>query len=461
MKNGELRNANDKLTHTKKIRKQEGITLVALVITIIVLLILAGVTLNMVMGDSGIFTKANSAKNKTEVAQYEEELRMCILELQTESATDGTIFNFDTIKEKMVKKIEELQNTSDVEFPIEESESRLDGIYKGYEFYIDDKYVAHIGDKAKGISLTTSLNPNGWTKGPVTATITIKSNNGLKKIVPQGENEINLNGDKEYKITKENITENTTYTYEVTDSQGTTQIKIAEVNTIDKNAPEEFTISAENTEEGLKITGTTTDTESGIDKYEYFVKSSTESNYTIYTENPIKNLAIEKYNVYAVAYDKAGNSRKSNEVSIQVTSPEYVKKILEYPMVTANGVCNVKYLSENDESKSFYRYEYDMGSTTATDSLPIKGYDGNNSTGAGPYNTTYKYVDVDPSAWGKTINFLSSEYMEVGYYKSSTRVKWDGGRSSSVKSYKIESGTTRLFWYINERGRMWELSVSD
>ena len=36
-----------------------AVTLVALVITIIVLLILSGITLNMVMGDSGIFKKLN------------------------------------------------------------------------------------------------------------------------------------------------------------------------------------------------------------------------------------------------------------------------------------------------------------------------------------------------------------------------------------------------------------------
>ena len=41
----------------------KGITLIALVITIIVLLILAGVTIAMLMGDNGILTKATEAKN--------------------------------------------------------------------------------------------------------------------------------------------------------------------------------------------------------------------------------------------------------------------------------------------------------------------------------------------------------------------------------------------------------------
>ena len=47
-------------------RKNEGITLIALVITIIVLLILAGVTIATLMGDNGILTKANEGKEEIE-----------------------------------------------------------------------------------------------------------------------------------------------------------------------------------------------------------------------------------------------------------------------------------------------------------------------------------------------------------------------------------------------------------
>ena len=53
-----------------------GITLIALIITIIVLLILAGVTLNMVIGENGIFGKANWAKFVTNINQVEESERL-------------------------------------------------------------------------------------------------------------------------------------------------------------------------------------------------------------------------------------------------------------------------------------------------------------------------------------------------------------------------------------------------
>ena len=59
--------------HKKRIlRKERGITLIALVITIIVLLILAGVSIAMLTGENGILTQAQEAKNKTTQAEQEE-----------------------------------------------------------------------------------------------------------------------------------------------------------------------------------------------------------------------------------------------------------------------------------------------------------------------------------------------------------------------------------------------------
>ena len=53
-------------------RKQKGITLVALVITIIVLLLLAGVTISLLVGENGIITKAKEGGNRTQQAQEKE-----------------------------------------------------------------------------------------------------------------------------------------------------------------------------------------------------------------------------------------------------------------------------------------------------------------------------------------------------------------------------------------------------
>ncbi len=57
-----------------KNNRQKGITLVALVVTIIVLLILAGVSISMLTGENGILTKANNAKEENKKATAEEKV---------------------------------------------------------------------------------------------------------------------------------------------------------------------------------------------------------------------------------------------------------------------------------------------------------------------------------------------------------------------------------------------------
>lgn len=62
--------------------KENGITLIALVITIIVLLILAGVSIAMLAGENGIITQAQNAKNKTEEAEDKEKIGLAMSEAQ-------------------------------------------------------------------------------------------------------------------------------------------------------------------------------------------------------------------------------------------------------------------------------------------------------------------------------------------------------------------------------------------
>ena len=92
----------------QKLKKEKGITLVALVITIIVLLILAGVTLSMVMGDSGIFGKANQAKEQTQLSNAEEIIKLAVLENKVKSVSGDTdALTNDDLKTEIGKKLEE------------------------------------------------------------------------------------------------------------------------------------------------------------------------------------------------------------------------------------------------------------------------------------------------------------------------------------------------------------------
>ena len=65
-------------------RNNRAVTLVALVITIIVLLILAGVSLAMLTGDSGILTNAEKAKKETTIANAQSAVQMAYMDIKTE-----------------------------------------------------------------------------------------------------------------------------------------------------------------------------------------------------------------------------------------------------------------------------------------------------------------------------------------------------------------------------------------
>ena len=58
------------------LKQQKGITLIALVITIVVLIILAGVLISLTLSDSGLFGKAKTGAESFKYAQNEETLMM-------------------------------------------------------------------------------------------------------------------------------------------------------------------------------------------------------------------------------------------------------------------------------------------------------------------------------------------------------------------------------------------------
>ena len=66
-------------------KNQKGVTLVALVVTIILLIILAGISINLILGDNGIITIAKKAKENTELAKVEEEKQLNELYTQLEA----------------------------------------------------------------------------------------------------------------------------------------------------------------------------------------------------------------------------------------------------------------------------------------------------------------------------------------------------------------------------------------
>ena len=101
-----------KTAKKQKLKESKGITLIALVITIIVLLILAGVTIATLTGDNGILKKAGDAKTQTEQAKADENLKIAIA---GSYGTDGKL-NLKDLKDNL-KNQGILTNSN--EFPLE------------------------------------------------------------------------------------------------------------------------------------------------------------------------------------------------------------------------------------------------------------------------------------------------------------------------------------------------------
>ena len=90
------------------IKNNKGITLIALVITIIVLLILAGVTINMVLGDDGIIQNAQAAKESNNKANEKEAIDLVKAEAALATYNKQTPMDVDELNDALGKTGEDI-----------------------------------------------------------------------------------------------------------------------------------------------------------------------------------------------------------------------------------------------------------------------------------------------------------------------------------------------------------------
>ena len=112
-------------------KRNNGITLIALVVTVIVLLILAGISIQMLTGDNGILQRAGQAKDMTEKEGAREQIGLEVL-----GALDkyGEV-NLQTLKTKLAEINADVTSIEDIM-----QENALTGkiTLNGYDFYVDN-----------------------------------------------------------------------------------------------------------------------------------------------------------------------------------------------------------------------------------------------------------------------------------------------------------------------------------
>ena len=115
--------------------KENGITIIALVVTIIILLILAGITISTLTGENGLFERAKQAQTEYENAEIEENKIMGDYENKISEYIDGNDRN--TVSEYRIYQTK-MPSTSAVWTKILDGDFDEDNDYIiGYKIYID------------------------------------------------------------------------------------------------------------------------------------------------------------------------------------------------------------------------------------------------------------------------------------------------------------------------------------
>ena len=114
----------------------KGITLVALVITIIILLILAGISIQS-LTNTGLFENAKEAKKQSEISNVKEQIQLEIYAKQSENTGEITEYDLKSI----------LENYGTVNY--EEDNKTIKGITtdKGYEILLSDIYTGGMSEE--------------------------------------------------------------------------------------------------------------------------------------------------------------------------------------------------------------------------------------------------------------------------------------------------------------------------
>ena len=186
----------------KLFKKETGITLIALVITIVILIILAGVTFSLALGENGLIAKVKEAKEKSQQDAAIELLKIKMMNCQVESYGEkGTLPTLAYLaaylqNDKITKgDIEYVEMQSKTVASIDETPyESWDKIYTKlarypYEFTIDSSFkVALNGDISKEVI------PVGYMKTP--------DEDAIIEITENGENIDVLN----YRYAKVNVT---------------------------------------------------------------------------------------------------------------------------------------------------------------------------------------------------------------------------------------------------------------
>ncbi len=313
--------------------KERGITLIALIITIIILLILAGISIATLTGENGILKKASSAGEQTKIEEYKEILIMIGNGLRSEKILEdlSTKEYMDRYQEAIEKEIEKGDTFEGAKVERKSEGTIIVTTKEGYIYVVTEDEVKFLGKEGETTppdlqesNVNFILSPDSWTNQDVRVEI--------KSTIEGYQIQYSLDG-----ITWENykeaitIKENgTIYTRLINELEETGGSATKDITTIDKELPNEATIqfSSKTTDITKSVTATVTQSDrgtSGVDitkcKWVYTTNSNSigtdETSYTggSFSRNP-EDLTLSAttpgtYYLHVLTMDRAGNKKET------------------------------------------------------------------------------------------------------------------------------------------------------
>ena len=423
----------------ENLRRNKGITLVALVITIIILLILAGISIQAIT-NTGLFVNAKKAKEKSMEGQLKEEITLAIQSIQTEEIYKGNSVTLETLAGGQLEK--ELKDIT-----AELTDGEINGEYKDYEYTIDSNLNVTINGPVTGVRIKGSaeVQTEGYVfegtsiEIKVTASITEGTITGIE--APEG---ATIKTDTSATEKVYTVNKNGAYVFKITSDAGKTKNITAKVENI-LSAPQ-ITIS-EVKKDSFKINVENDYPEGAITEYKYSVGGTVKQQGTTDKNYAVTGLTQKtKYSNIKVTACINSLSKDSNveEITTKDDSIEYsweeiaeIAKAIsnetsitddtETATVTVNGV--QKTLNVGDTATLEEKKVRILGFNHDELAEPTKAY--GTSTATGKAGISFEYVDFLTTA-----QMNSSETNSGGWNASALRGTLNGTtyNSLSIKS---------------------------
>ena len=391
--------------------KVRGITLISLVITIIVLLILAGITIAQLTGN--LINNANTSKDKSEYATSKEKIGINLYEIMVYCAKDSKEFNITEVA-KQLKDNSEItilkyynESTSMIAENVTENIINLDGIVISYNVYPKYKFLIGKDCKIDGVT-TTSV--SGLDE------LNISDYNSAEVF------EANFFGKKEKEITSISVIDNqdpehVIITLKVLSELGVKSIELPDGTIIEGNnskeiTTDELTINSKNIEKikitlgngekiskKLEVTEWVAGEQFSLQTYQEPATEPTANTNT--TANQYKTILNEQFAKYRMTYE-----------GLEETDITYYK------------------IGESDKWNQFKNViDLDMsciqtkqGSTNGTSTIYIKKVSQNGHTVIAKKTITIESTAYDPftdlRVQGKTVGEYFTEYRPSNQYET-------------------------------------------